>query len=413
MKNTLIIDNFLIIKHVEIDVKRYNVLIGPQASGKSIIAKLLYLFYQLPNNSFKFLSCGKDINDFKKEMIETFQKIFPENVWNNQDFKIEFSTGKDSFFFEHQKTKELSFSCSNDSFIAGAINESKNKTVSTSKDELLKFRLSNGFESSFINCGSSCTFIPAGRSIFATISNNIFMLIHYNQRFDYFFTQFASDYELQKMLYLGDAVFELFGNKEECLEIQRSFLNGVYVRKNDIDYIQITNTSGEPVDVEVSKASSGQQELLPILLMLSDYVESFFMIEEPEAHIFPKAQYDLIKYIVSRRISNTLKQAFLFTTHSPYILTAMNNLVYADILAKKFKKTGNEEALKKLNEIYSERERIPADELSAYYVEGGEAKNIVDTETGLICAEELDRISGMISERFDQMMDLESENEKS
>ena len=37
----LVIKNFGPIKHVSIDLKRYNFIIGPQSSGKSTIAKVL------------------------------------------------------------------------------------------------------------------------------------------------------------------------------------------------------------------------------------------------------------------------------------------------------------------------------------------------------------------------------------
>lgn len=40
----LIVDNFKQITHAEIEVKDFLLLIGPQASGKSTIAKLIYFF---------------------------------------------------------------------------------------------------------------------------------------------------------------------------------------------------------------------------------------------------------------------------------------------------------------------------------------------------------------------------------
>lgn len=36
----LIIDNFAGIKHLEIELKKINILIGPQGTGKSVCAKL-------------------------------------------------------------------------------------------------------------------------------------------------------------------------------------------------------------------------------------------------------------------------------------------------------------------------------------------------------------------------------------
>ena len=40
MKKKLIIDNIGPISHVELDLKRVNVIIGPQSAGKSCILKL-------------------------------------------------------------------------------------------------------------------------------------------------------------------------------------------------------------------------------------------------------------------------------------------------------------------------------------------------------------------------------------
>ena len=40
MKKKLIIDNIGPIKHVELDLKRVNVIIGPQSAGKSCILKI-------------------------------------------------------------------------------------------------------------------------------------------------------------------------------------------------------------------------------------------------------------------------------------------------------------------------------------------------------------------------------------
>ena len=44
MAEKLIIDNFAGIKHIELDVGQINILIGPQATGKSVCAKLHYYF---------------------------------------------------------------------------------------------------------------------------------------------------------------------------------------------------------------------------------------------------------------------------------------------------------------------------------------------------------------------------------
>ncbi len=55
-----IVKNFGPIKHIEINIRKLIILIGPQASGKSIIAKLMTIFndteFIVNNDLGKFLS---------------------------------------------------------------------------------------------------------------------------------------------------------------------------------------------------------------------------------------------------------------------------------------------------------------------------------------------------------------------
>lgn len=48
----LTINNFLVIQKAEIELKDINLLIGPQANGKSVIARLIYLFKNFLSNTF-------------------------------------------------------------------------------------------------------------------------------------------------------------------------------------------------------------------------------------------------------------------------------------------------------------------------------------------------------------------------
>ncbi|WP_413228145.1 AAA family ATPase [Aeromonas caviae] len=50
-------------------------------------------------------------------------------------------------------------------------------------------------------------------------------------------------------------------------------------------------------------------------------------IEEPEAHLFPDGQKDVSDFIVMVR--SMIGARFIITTHSPYILSSINNALYA------------------------------------------------------------------------------------
>ncbi|MDR2499832.1 MAG: AAA family ATPase, partial [Treponema sp.] len=50
MLERLIVKNFLCLKDIDIEVKDFLILIGPQAAGKSLCAKLLYFFRSVMDN---------------------------------------------------------------------------------------------------------------------------------------------------------------------------------------------------------------------------------------------------------------------------------------------------------------------------------------------------------------------------
>ena len=60
------IKNFGPIKELNLDIKDFTLLIGPQASGKSTIAKTIFFFKSLSDELVKYFIEAIDKNDFSK-----------------------------------------------------------------------------------------------------------------------------------------------------------------------------------------------------------------------------------------------------------------------------------------------------------------------------------------------------------
>lgn len=81
----LIVDNFKQITHAEIEIKDFLLLIGPQASGKSTIAKLIYFFKFLQQFYIDLFSIDSPemsaetlMMNFNLRIITKFQDYF---IW--------------------------------------------------------------------------------------------------------------------------------------------------------------------------------------------------------------------------------------------------------------------------------------------------------------------------------------------
>lgn len=76
MSQSLTIKNFLVIKKAEVDIKRINVLIGPQANGKSIIAKLVYFFNSISHEINESVRLNKNKRELDSDIFLRLKQNF-------------------------------------------------------------------------------------------------------------------------------------------------------------------------------------------------------------------------------------------------------------------------------------------------------------------------------------------------
>jgi hypothetical protein len=165
--------------------------------------------------------------------------------------------------------------------------------------------------------------------------------------------------------------------------------------------------------VKLAQASSGQQEALPLLFLLARFLSLGHVrgravyIEEPEAHLFPSTQKQIVEFMARVFRARKGEMRLVFTTHSPYILTATNNLPQAGM----FYEQANPEKAKRLSQVLPKSISFNTGDVGVYALENGAAKNIMDKETGLIDASPIDRVSNDIAIQFEKL--LEEGNEQS
>ncbi len=244
-------------------------------------------------------------------------------------------------------------------------------------------------------------FVPAGRSFFANIQSSIFSFLSDNRSLDPFLIEFGSFYESFKRFTLDESNEQW--RKNEVLNSE--ILSGSYLREKGKDFLLHRDSR----KVNLSNASSGQQETLPLVLVLNTIADMGFSeggatlyIEEPEAHLFPTAQKKMVQLLA--RTFNTIDSNFqiIVTTHSPYILSSFNNLLEAGKIIDEKKALSS-----KVYKIVPKNEVINPSDLIAYSVNKSEKKILIDKETKLISQNILDSVSDEISLEFGKLLDIE------
>lgn len=436
----LIIENFLNIKHIEIEIADINIIIGPQAQGKSILAKLVFFFKDFWYNYRISILRQQNKREFDRSIIQEFQEIFSQYSWKDNCFKLEYHLDKYEIILENKivsKSTKLNLSYSED--LSRARNNIIKNTKQSTKNgqlSLLSFIFEDSEEIDLLLSFSDSNldfirldnlekpiFIPAGRSFFANLQKNIFSFLVGNISIDYFLKEFGSLYESIKSTYSDTYSSSLHTDQEKQQEIKNKqdirnlvnlILSGEYRSEKGEDWIYHGTDRRR---VNLSNASSGQQEALPMLVILSTLpfttfakiTKHLFLIEEPEAHLFPSSQKSIIELISLIFNITQRKNRFFITTHSPYILTALNNHIQAKNTYNALASYPDKQ--KEVFKIIPENQMIDIAYVKAYTLEQGELKSIINDDTQLINAEAIDITSVELGEQFEQLLELQYSND--
>lgn len=453
----IVINNFGPVKHAEIDIRRMLVLIGEQASGKSTIAKLIYFFQSVPSilllHQMQHVVTGLDIQkDIISPVREQFISFFGVAV-SKRGMKITYTydNGKDLTIYAgvlNTLTVKFNVDFFDEDFIDklntaySQFGEWKQKRSET-KDEMggllrdfnvlmLQYRLSRTINEYFNVPPANRLYVIAGRS--TTVAYT-----------DLFEKQIFSDAQKKivegegqqsRLMAIDDSlllqymtrvsrlkqVFEKYGSFSQIInsiddreqknqleivnDLVEKILKGKYLRTDIGETIFYDEREGY---VMLRNASSGQQEVIRIL---QDVFVALFekqvvsrIIEEPEVHLFPLGQKyicELLALLLNANENNTI----VITTHSPYILSALNNLLFAS-------KVLNDNNKNVVGGIIDGSSVIKRTDFSAYTLsisDGNTCKSIINEETGIIDQNYLDTVSDVLAMEFAQLFKIYREN---
>ena len=417
----LAIDNIGPIKHVELNLKRINVIIGPQSVGKSCVLKIA-CFCAWAEKRIQLEQGKNGFDDFG---------YIEENLLEFHKLKGFVEKGKKARF--EYITNHIKFICDFDS-------------------RTFDYSWTNGH---WKYRRSRISYIPAERNIVAVVPNWLDMKIGYTN-----IRNFISDWDLARKMY----------SSEKQLKILDLGVKYYYDQQTGKDVVALS--TGQPIDM--SNASSGLQSVIPMwtyldFLFRSQYsakvaadlgtvsenedvlnhiydnkfkkglkklmdssgqayigkigmgkrpfvseeaykeckqlVDAYtktqssdIYLEEPEQNLFPLTQMELV-YELLENMGEHGDSLFL-ATHSPYILYALNNCILGGLVERKIPKE---------NEILRKREHswISPKDVSVWEMRVGELSSGIDEkcytiqdDDGLIRSNYFDRIMKLVMTDF-------------
>ncbi|MBG8552988.1 AAA family ATPase [Hymenobacter guriensis] len=394
MNEQLIVKNFGPIKDATVDFKKVTVFIGPTGGGKSTLAKLAAVFRK--SDFINLIDSEATIEQILSEYeLEDYLKrsnLYIE--WNNNGTIFEFSNRKRNSN-PINGIKELITNVYENPFhkdiienFSELIKKSKYKDIANElidkKEEIIRNYIVERLKEELYK--SSAEYIPAERILLSTIGNSWAGIIRDDINLPKALVNFANTYAKAR---------------KEIKKLKLDFLSLSYLRLNEHDYISIKN---KKINIPLEKAASGIQSTIPLILIIEYFSrqknkQRNFVIEEPELNLYPSTQQGLLNWIISKCSSNS--NDIIMTTHSPYILSHLNLLLYAYQVAEKHPDRAEDVA-----KIVPRASWINPQEFACYQVENGGVQSLVNAELGLIDNNELDALSGDAADAFDNLIRL-------
>ena len=425
------------IEQCEMECSQFMTLTGFQASGKSTIAKAIYYFRTIKDDIIN-LARTQAYNSVPVGGLETeFDVVYGTSLRKGLENYLRekfMRTFGSSWGMSNEMCMEYSFT--NTCSVKVSLKEdnefsSPNYIWITLSEDLKKFlrKKNHGFTVTPLGvfdedikklktelCDCSVVYIPAGRSMITLLSQQFgyiyatmdgvqkrsldYCTKDYLERILRIKSEFTEGLQGLTAYYRGKTTLspKLI---QQALNLIEKILRGTYRYSNGEEQIVLGN--GKYVKINFS--SSGQQECVWILNLLFYYLLQqnpiLFIIEEPESHLFPESQKYITELIA---LVSNWKHSVVLTTHSPYVLGTLNNLLYVHTIPGKYSK----EADKIIPmSIWLDDRRF-----DSWFVKNGTAENCMDAELHMIQNERIDEISKVINTEFDELLSLQETDEE-
>lgn len=250
---------------------------------------------------------------------------------------------------------------------------------------------------------------PKTHSRFDALAGALNSESRFKSAFIWFYNKENEEHRLQKEQRSFDVFLPELQAVRRAIELMFPDLSEPHIEVNPLRFV--VKKDGQFLNID--QLSDGYKTLLGLVIDLSSRmamanpdakdpldVESVVMIDEVDLHLHPAWQQRVVMDLLGT-FSNT---QFILTTHSPFVVEAVNNLLKRGQVTNLI---GESEVSDDVFSLYP----LDANDARAYIVKDGHAESILCPDVGLLDDRLLQYMNG-INLLYDQMRDIQWEHKQ-
>ena len=403
------IQNIGPISNVEFELNKINVIIGPQSSGKSTIAKIISYCQWVEKRSIldgeykynvfeQLLDFHRlDINYFSNNSFFEYQSDYITISYKGKELKQSIRLEKSNFGF--QKSKNI-YVPAERNFVSAIPNLNK---YNETNDNIMSFVYDWSSAKDSFTKQKKLSILNLGVDFYNDDEKNDSATLFLQNKNKEISLRSGSS-GLQSVVpliviieYLTSTIYteELPLSVNELLAMKNTFF-----REDFVDYVLPKLPPITSIETTENLQKKVNSIVSDIFEKRKSYSATNFIIEEPEQNLFPKSQKDLIYYIFNK-LNSEKDHSLLITTHSPFILYAINNCLMGAVIADKL----NEE---EKQEFESKDSWISPNKVNIFQIDenNGTIASIKNPKTGTVDKHYFNEIMNEIMNEYYNMLNF-------
>ncbi len=419
------IKNIGAITEASFNLNQVNVFMGPQGCGKSTIAKICSQCrwceknYILTGEEYDFYS---GLIDFHR-MDEAYFSETSEMVYESDWLKITLK-GNRTTFEKKNNPKEIfqnikiEYIPSERNFVATIPNLEK---YNDGYDDIINF-LKDWIRFKKKIAGNKAYQIPLEtidvNYKYDTNSQEDFILLS-NEKKIRLQNSSSGQQSIIPLIIVCEYLFDkLYTEKRFSSSFEQDYILELLPKNLETDYDEVIKMQNFPKNTNSDNNDKGEntnsdnndewvkatkEKIWQAIGFSTDYNSSSVIIEEPEQNLFPKTQQELVYFLLEKIQSKNRNHELILTTHSPYILYALNTCLLGGLVKDNIPE-------KEKTNFPSLSAWINPKSVTVWEIENGKLKQIQDKDN-IVSANYFDTIMTKLTDEYFQILSYYDDEE--